>query len=151
VRVRPASAEDVPAVAALELAAFGAEAWSAAQVAEELTGERRRAWVVGDPVVGYLVTARADEVVDLQRVAVAAGERRGGLAQALLAEAVAAGRAAGADRMLLEVSAANDAAIRLYASAGFVEIDRRRRYYRDGSDAVVMRLPLAAASCGTRG
>jgi ribosomal-protein-alanine N-acetyltransferase len=32
-----------------------------------------------------------------------------------------------------------------------VEIDRRRRYYRDGTDAVVMRLPLAAAHCGGRG
>jgi ribosomal-protein-alanine N-acetyltransferase len=51
--------------------------------------------------------------------------------------------------MLLEVSAANQAALALYEAAGFEEIDRRRRYYRDGTDAVVMRLRLAAA--GARG
>ena len=40
--------------------------------------------------------------------------------------------------MLLEVSAGNAGARAFYAAEGFVEIDRRRRYYRDGSDAVVM-------------
>ena len=57
----------------------------------------------------------------------------------------------GADRMLLEVGAGNAAALGLYAAAGFVEIDRRPRYYRDGADAVVLRLPLTAARCGGRG
>ena len=36
------------------------------------------------------------------------------------------------------MSADNDAALAFYAGEGFVEIDRRRGYYRDGSDAVVM-------------
>jgi ribosomal protein S18 acetylase RimI-like enzyme len=40
--------------------------------------------------------------------------------------------------MLLEVSAGNEPAIALYEQAGFAEIDRRRRYYRDGSDALVL-------------
>ena len=34
-----------------------------------------------------------------------------------------------------------------YAEQGFVEIDRRRRYYRDGATAVVLRLPLVTG-CG---
>jgi len=44
----------------------------------------------------------------------------------------------GARRLLLEVSAENEVALRFYATAGFAEIDRRRRYYRDGSDALVL-------------
>jgi ribosomal-protein-alanine N-acetyltransferase len=34
----------------------------------------------------------------------------------------------------------NHAARALYAATGFVELARRRRYYRDGSDAVVLEL-----------
>lgn len=149
--LRPAGAGDVAAVVDLERLLFGADAWNEAQVREELTGERRQAWVAGDPVVGYVVTSAAGDVVDLQRIAVHPDHQRQGLARLLLDTAVAAGKAARADRMLLEVSAANTAGLAFYAAAGFVEIDRRRRYYRDGTDAVVMRLPLAAAACGGRG
>lgn len=143
----------VDAVAALEADVFGLDAWSAVQVAEELGGAGRRTWVLEEDgaLVGYAVTWRSGDVVDLQRIAVHPWKRHRGLARALLAEAVAAGRADGADRMLLEVGAGNAAALGLYAAAGFVEIDRRPRYYRDGADAVVLRLPLAAARCGGRG
>ena len=149
--LREAGADDVGAVAELERLLFGANAWSEAQVREELTGGRRQAWVAGDPVVGYAVTLAAGDVMDLLRIAVHPDHQRQGLAGRLLDAAVGAGKAARADRMLLEVSAANTAALAFYAAAGFVEIDRRRRYYRDGTDAVVMRLPLAAAACGGRG
>lgn len=143
----------VDAVAALEAEVFGVDAWSPAQVASELGGPGRRGWVVESTgaVVGYAITWRSGDVVDLQRIAVHPAHRNRGLARALLEAAVAAGRSEGADRMLLEVGAGNGAALGLYAAAGFVEIDRRRRYYRDGADAVVLRLPLAAAVCGGKG
>ena len=44
--------------------------------------------------------------------------------------------------MLLEVSAANAAAVAFYDAQGFTRIDVRRRYYRDGSDALVLARPL---------
>ena len=133
--VRPATAADVEAVAALELELFGPDAWTAAQVAEELLGEHRRAWVAGEPVLGYAVTRTVGDVTDLQRIAVHPGHRRRGLARELLdaAASPSTGR-----RMLLEVGAHNTGAVAFYAAAGFVEIARRRRYYRDGSDALVM-------------
>ena len=34
-----------------------------------------------------------------------------------------------------------------YATRGFVEVDRRPRYYRDGAPAVVLRRPLVTG-CG---
>ena len=57
----------------------------------------------------------------------------------LLEAVVATARAGGADRMLLEVREDNAGAIAFYAARGFIEIDRRARYYRDGTTAVVMR------------
>jgi ribosomal-protein-alanine acetyltransferase len=148
--LRPATAEDVPAVVALERDLFGVDAWSEASVREELTGMRRVAVVACDPgVVGYVVTASAGDVVDLQRVAVHPSRRREGLARSLLERACAL---VAGDRMLLEVAAGNGAALAFYAAEGFAEVARRRRYYRDGSDAVVMQraLPASArpAGCG---
>ena len=142
--LRPATPEDAPALAALEAELFGVDAWSEAAVLGELDGPGRHAVVevTGDEVVGYAVTMRADELVDLQRIAVRPERQREGIARRLLEEVLDHARAQGANRMLLEVSASNAAALAFYATADFVEIDRRRRYYRDGADAVVMRLCL---------
>jgi [ribosomal protein S18]-alanine N-acetyltransferase len=136
VRIRPATAGDVPAVLELDRELFGPDAWSEQSVREELTGPRRSAVVACDAVVvGYLVTAWAGDVVDLQRVAVRSSHRRRGLAHRLLAEAL---EHPGAERMLLEVGADNEAALAFYAAEGFREVHRRERYYRNGSGAVVM-------------
>ena len=139
--LRPAAPADVARVTALEAELFGPDAWSEASVQEELTGPGRRAVVAeaDEGVVGYVVTAPAGDVVDLQRIAVAPPYRRRGLARRLL-DAVAP-----SVPLLLEVSAANTGALAFYAAEGFAEIGRRRRYYRDGTDAVVMRRPAPTA------
>ena len=155
--LRTATAGDVEAVTRLEEELFGADAWSAASVAEELTGPGRHAVVAcaaDGRVTGYAVTRTGGDVVDLQRVAVDTAHRRHGLARRLLAEVSRVrpesdGQSPAA-RMLLEVSADNAPAVALYASAGFVEIARRRRYYRDGSDALVLQARLGAGADGGR-
>jgi ribosomal-protein-alanine acetyltransferase len=151
--LRVATAADVPALAALESDLFGVDAWSEASLAGEIDGPGRRAVVAveGDEVVGYVVTLAGGDLVDLLRIAVSPSHQRRGVAGRLLDEVVQAAAADGAGRMLLEVSAANAPALAFYAAADFVEIDRRRRYYRDGSDAVVMRRSLGRACCGRRG
>jgi ribosomal-protein-alanine acetyltransferase len=152
--VRTARVEDAAAVHRLDQQLFGGDAWSAALVATALSGAGRHAVVAEeqDAVVGYAVTATAGDVVDLERIGVDPGHRRGGVGGRLLAGvlAEALAEAGGTDRMLLEVSAANQEALAFYAAAGFAEIDRRRRYYRDGTDAVVMRLPLGPSDGGSR-
>ena len=152
-RLRDAAPEDAAAVAALEQQLFAADAWSAASVTEELTGPGRHGLVAveEDVVVGYAVTLHGAEVVDLQRIGVDPRHRRRGTATALLDAALSRAGDTGADRMLLEVSAGNAAALAFYAAAGFVEIDRRRRYYLDGSDAVVMCRSLGRGAGGGRG
>ena len=140
--LRAATEEDVAAVHALERDAFGSDAWSEESVREELTGPRRRAVVACDPeVVGVAVAAPSGDVLDLLRIVVAAPHRRRGLAHRLLVAVSTTGT-----RMLLEVSVHNEAARAFYAAEGFTEIARRARYYRDGSDAVV----LERAGCAGR-
>ncbi len=75
----------------------------------------------------------AGDAVDLMRIA------RRPVARDVAASRTRCWRSVTSDvRMLLEVSADNTAALAFYAAEGFVEIARRRRYYRDGSDAVVL-------------
>lgn len=151
---RPAVPADVPVLAELESDLFGAEAWSAEALLAQLDTPGRRVTVLSpgssgapDEVVGYVVTRLAGDVVDLERIGVAPGHQRRGLARTLVERALADATTDGADRMLLEVSAVNREALGLYAAAGFTQIDVRARYYRDGSDALVLRRALGP-SCG---
>lgn len=144
--IRPAGPDDVETVVALEQGSLGIDAWSAGLVAQGVLSElptiRYLVAVVDGTVVGYAVASIVADIVELQRIAVDAAHRRTGLATALLDAVVGAARSEHADRLLLEVREDNADAIAFYASSGFVEIDRRPRYYRDGATAVVLRLPL---------
>jgi ribosomal-protein-alanine N-acetyltransferase len=62
-----------------------------------------------------------------------------------MAEAAARGAAA----ILLEVATDNTTARALYASAGFVVIGRRPRYYPGGGDAAIMRALLHPSGATT--
>lgn len=54
----------------------------------------------------------------------------------------------GAESVLLEVRASNEAALRLYDSLGFQRVGLRRRYYADGEDALLMTLLLRQPQAG---
>jgi ribosomal-protein-alanine N-acetyltransferase len=137
--LRPADDDDIGAIVDLERAAFGDDAWSVELVDAELL-QGSAAVVDADGLVLGWVAVRGDEPADLTRIAVHPDARRRGIGRALVAGAVELARSNGADRMLLEVAATNGPALQLYRSAGFVEISRRRGYYRPGVDALVMEL-----------
>ena len=149
--VRPATADDAAVIAALEADNLGADAWSFALVAEGVSGHLPTiSYVVAEVdgvAVGYAAASIVADIAELQRIAVTPAARRTGLASELLAAVVAAARAQRADRVLLEVRDDNHGALAFYAARGFVEIDRRKRYYRDGATAIVLRLGVGPA-CG---
>lgn len=138
--LRPAVDADADAIAAVEDACFGTDAWSHATVSAELVRDDRVLLVdtsVPD-LAGYVDVGVVGDVADLHRVAVRPGQRRRGLASALVEAGLAQASARGADRVLLEVAVDNHAALALYAGSGFVEISRRRGYYGSGRDAAVL-------------
>ncbi len=142
--IRPAVAADRDALAVLERECFGADAWSASVVEAELVHPDRVVLVHDDGgvVVAWVDLGVVADVADLHRVAVSPERRRGGLAAALLDAGLDEVATRGAERVLLEVAADNDAAVALYEAHGFAPIARRRGYYAGGRDAVVMELPL---------
>jgi ribosomal-protein-alanine N-acetyltransferase len=148
--VRRATPADAPAIGALERDNLGADAWSEALVAEGVSGRLPTvSYLVaeveaadGPTVVGHAAASVAGDIAELQRIAVDPAHRRTGLASALLDAVVAVAVEGGADRLLLEVREDNAGALAFYAAHDFVEVDRRRRYYRDGATAVVLRRSL---------
>ena len=72
-------------------------------------------------------------------IAVAPTARRAGLGAALVATFEAEAKARGAVTAYLEVSSDNVAGQALYAGAGWQNAGRRRNYYGDGVDALVLR------------
>lgn len=149
--IRLATPADADTIAILEAECQGDDAWSAALVRDGVTGDLPTIqYLVAESdevITGYAVASYAGDIAELQRIGVETEARRQGIASDLLEAIVAHAPSTGADRMLLEVRADNREALSFYAARNFVEIDRRPRYYRDGADAVVMRLPLIAG-CG---
>nr|WP_227467605.1 GNAT family N-acetyltransferase [Nocardioides lijunqiniae] len=134
----------------MESDALGADAWSEGLVREGVEGNLPTVhYVVADDdgLAGYAVASVVADIAELQRIAVRGDRRRGGVATELLDAVVTLAADGGADRLLLEVRDTNAPALAFYAARGFVEVDRRPRYYRDGSPAVVMRRALGPA-CG---
>jgi ribosomal-protein-alanine N-acetyltransferase len=145
--IRPAVPDDAPAVAALEREALGADAWSENLVSEGVAGRVPTTLYLvaeqygesgGVDLVGYAATSIVSDIAELQRIAVADGHRRRGVATQLLAAVQGEAMLRLADRILLEVREDNHPALGFYASAGFVELDRRPRYYADGTTAVIL-------------
>lgn len=139
--IRPATPDDAEEIGALEVELFGTGAWATASVSATLASPRAWGRVDLDDagrLAAYVVTSTAGEVTDLLRIGVRPDHQQAGLGGLLLTAALDAAREHGAHRVLLEVGALNDAALALYHGHGFAVIDRRRRYYPDGSDALVL-------------
>jgi [ribosomal protein S18]-alanine N-acetyltransferase len=142
--VRAAAATDLPALAEIEEAAF-ADPWSAGGLAAELDHPEALILVAVDGesgVCGYAAFRRLAEEAELLRVAVRPGRRRRGIAQLLVSAGLAHLEALETSACHLEVRAGNGAAAALYRSLGFAVVGRRRAYYNDGEDALLLSLPL---------
>ena len=153
-RLRPASAEDQAALAALHAACFGAAAWPAGEIADLLTapgGYGVAAESAPDqPAAGFILCRAIVNEAEVLTLAVAPTHRRSGLGRALLAAAAGLAHGAGVQAMFLEVAADNDAAIALYHAVGFDRVGLRRGYYAKGRpvpiDAYVYRRALNTRS-----
>ncbi|WP_308211176.1 MULTISPECIES: ribosomal protein S18-alanine N-acetyltransferase [unclassified Microbacterium] len=153
--VRPATADDLDAIMALERASFPTDAWSESLMRAELASPHGRYFALEQAgrLVGYagLRAPAGSKEADVQTIAVAAEARGLGYGRTLLRTLLAEAVQRRAAEVFLEVRADNPVAQALYASEGFTEIGRRPRYYQpDGVDAVVMRLDLRGWTAAAR-
>ena len=135
---------DAVEVFELEKEIFTKEAWSLAQVKEELGGARRLyiGAIDGDlasgRIVGYGGIAVSGESADIHNIAVVEEFRRQGIARRLIARLERWAKDQGASEILLEMRVGNAEAKPLYESLGYREVRVRKDYYAPGMDAIVM-------------
>ena len=138
--IRTARPEDVDRIAWLEQLGFP-DPWPRELLAYEVHHPMSvvlvAVWREGLPAAGYASFRKGGGEAELLRLAVAPGERRRGVARALVAGGLERLRVAGIESCFLEVRTNNDGAIAFYREMGFERVGRRTAYYRDGSDALV--------------
>ena len=143
--IRPFRNDDLPRILAIERQCH-AYPWSEEIFLHEMATAHSRIWVcveeAGEEIAGFLCWWTVSGEVEIQNVATALRYRRRGVGRCLLAAILAAARAEGISRALLEVRVSNLSAINLYREFGFTDCCIRRCYYPDGEDALLMELSL---------
>ena len=143
--IRRAAPADADAVARVEAAAAD-HPWTLDAVRGTLgspAGFGLLAIDDGGAPIGHLIGSAAADEGELLTLAVLPERRRLGVASALHAAAVEVWRERGVTQAFLEVRDDNHGARALYAALGWQPCGRRRAYYADGTDAVLMRRAVA--------
>lgn len=149
--VREATVRDLPRILEIERLAF-AQPWSLDSFKRELMLPFSRIVVAiqmqtmgpetqGQPA-GFLCRWLVADECHILNVAVHPELRRGGIAMALMAEAINEAKAKNIRLVTLEVRRSNVAARSLYRKLNFEERRLRSNYYGPGEDAIVMELHL---------
>ncbi|NRQ33226.1 ribosomal protein S18-alanine N-acetyltransferase [Nonomuraea sp. NN258] len=137
---------DLPVVMEIERLTFPLDAWSEGMMRGELADQpRTRHYVVAEldgVIVAYAGLAVAADQADVQTIAVLEAHQGTGIGSAMLTELLAEAGRRGAREIFLEVRADNPRARAVYQHFGFEDIGTRRRYYDDGTDAIMMRRSL---------
>lgn len=149
-RLRPIDMIDLSELARLHAQCFPDDRWDAKALAELLAMPGASGHLVEDldqrRPLGLLLDLIVAEEGEILTLGVAPDARRQGVAKALLDDLFARAARRGARSIALEVAADNLSARQLYAACGFIQIGRRRGYYRRGAttiDALLFRRALS--------
>ena len=114
--------------------------WSEGAWQAELAQPAARVWgaFVGERLVGFICVRGAAGQYEITNLAVELGHTRQGIGRALLTYATDQLKALGAGQVTLEVSTANKPAQALYQSGTFTMLGVRKKFYPDGSDALIL-------------
>ncbi len=131
--------QDLSAVESIEMLSSPA-GWSRQAFIDELVSlcSRCDLVILDGEIAGFLISRELCAEVEILNLAVHPAFRRHGLGRCLLQFRLDLYEQAGAERVFLEVRIGNDPARRLYEGFGFESAGRRKKYYSDGEDALIM-------------
>lgn len=138
--MRPMRQEDLDSVLEIESASFS-HPWIRRHFLDEIEspfGFPTVATLPDGAIAGYLCLKQILDEAEILDVAVDRSLRGKGVGRLLVESALAASRASGVALVALEVRVTNADAIALYLRAGFREVRRRKKYYDNGEDAILM-------------
>ena len=140
VDIRPLQLRDLSTIEEIERSSYPTP-WSRSMFAGELAKPSSICLGAfdGDRLVGYLIVSRYVDAWHVMNVAVAADQRRRGIASDLLSALFDRTGEDGRRGYTLEVRVSNAGAISLYERLGFERRGVRRGYYTDNrEDALIM-------------
>ncbi len=140
-----ATLADVPRVLSLDRQIFADAAYSGAQWQSEFNSSAVSVFIatVAEKPVGFCSAAKAGDDCEIRKIGVLPQNRRMGVARELLFGALREFGQAKGSRCLIDVAAHNVQAIKFYEAEGFIEVARRKRYYSNGDDAILMQKILS--------
>ncbi len=146
VALRPATASDIPEVAALERVCYS-DPWPATAFASLPDNDQVFFGIARDEgsgtLLGYAVAWFVLDEGELANLAVAPQGRRHGIGSRILAQVIRDAEERGTRNLYLEVRESNAAARLLYQGREFKEVGRRKSYYRSPTeDALILRRTL---------
>ena len=143
--IRKMKLEDVEEVVAIDDASFSMP-WPPRSYQFELTeNPASRSWVaeLDGQVVGMLVAWLIVDEIHIATIATHNDFRRQGIGEKLLMHALKSAKEEDVATSFLEVRESNIFARSMYDKFGYVEVGRRKHYYKDnGEDAILMSLDL---------
>ena len=139
--IKRMTSEHVPQIAFLEKLCFH-DPWSESSIASELNNSLSL-WLVAmedDTVVGYVGSQTVLCWTDMMNIAVHPDHRRKKIGEQLVLSLEEELRKQESTCLTLEVRASNEPAKSLYYKLGFLEVGRRKNYYRNPKeDALILR------------
>ena len=146
VNIRVAQKADVPELYRLEQLCFETERFSRRHISYLVSRSEGEFLVLTENsnIAGFMIllVRRSSLGVRIYSLAVSPEYRGNQYAKQLILKAGQVATNLGKSFLHLEVSQANFSAIQLYRKLGFQITGKRERYYKDGSDAWLMRLGL---------
>ena len=117
--------------------------WSYEILKEELTSQNTVYFVakIDDEIVGFAGIKIVLDEADLMNIVVKKEHRKKGIASSLLNKLFLIAKEKNLKSINLEVNANNLSAINLYKKLNFIEIGKRKNYYKD-QDAILMKLDI---------
>ena len=139
--IKRMTSEHVPQIAFLEKLCFH-DPWSESSIASELNNSLSL-WLVAmedDTVVGYVGSQTVLCWTDMMNIAVHPDHRRKKIGEQLVLSLEEELKKQESTCLTLEVRASNEPAKSLYYKLGFLEVGRRKNYYRNPKeDALILR------------
>jgi len=151
ITIRPMTEADLDQVMAVETASYPAP-WSRDHFRSELSSPHAFPLVAeleDGTTAGYICPTLVFDEGEILNVTVRSDLRGRGIGRLLLETAVNRFRIRGAAWLYLEVRPSNRVAVALYQNCGFVTKGRRKAYYENGEDAVLMEYDLTGRKGGS--
>ena len=136
--IRKMRIEDVDVIYELECLLFGQSAWPKETLIQDMESFEFDVLIDQNQIIGYCSLMVSDQFADVLNIGVHPNYRQQGYGTMLMKHMIATADRNEVDNITLEVRVSNKNAISLYESLGFVSVAKRKQYYQDGEDALLM-------------